>query len=140
MVAIRYWEKIYIKVYLYINLKNIGGGIMSLEITWLTMKQVSEQTSIRPATINRYKDDFFEYIQYRYNASNMLEFDSRSIPVLQKIYGIYRDRTAGRMTTEKVKQQLLTEYRPETIDIHDLTTTSPPVEETNANTVYYLRG
>lgn len=99
------------------------------EISWLTMKQVTEQTNIRAATVNRYKEDFSEYIHYRYNASNMLEFDSRSLPVLQKIFELYRDRTAGRMTTEKVKQLLLKEYQPETFDIHDLTTTPSPVEE-----------
>lgn len=99
------------------------------DISWLTMKQVTEQTDIRAATVNRYKEDFSEYIHYRYNASNMLEFDSRSLPVLQKIYELYRDRSAGRMTTEKVKQLLLKEYQPETYEIHDLTTTPSPVEE-----------
>lgn len=91
------------------------------------MRQVCDQTGIKPSNINRYKDDFPEYIHYRYNASTMLEFDSRSVPAIQKIFELYRDRSSGRMTTEKVRQALDEFYRIEepVIEIQERTTNSP---------------
>jgi hypothetical protein len=98
------------------------------EKKWLTMKQVIALTDIRAATINRYKDDFADFIKYRYNASQMLEFSEDSIPMLKKIYALYRDTSSGRMTTKKVKLALIQQMEEEvavTIDMNEITTNSP---------------
>lgn len=78
-------------------------------INWLTMKQVTSLTGLKPTTINRYKDEFPECIRYRFNGQ-MLEFFHESVPVLQHIYSLYQDRSEGRRTAEKVREILYSEF------------------------------
>lgn len=98
-----------------------------IDTNWLTMKQVCERTKLQASTVSRYKDIFPEYITYRYTTSTMLEFDERCIPILQKIYEIYRDRSSGRRTTEKVKELLALYYQEKQpiIELEGLITTTP---------------
>lgn len=101
------------------------------EKVWLTMKQVIAKTDIRAATINRYKEDFSDFIEYRYNASQMLEFNAECIPTLKRIFTLYRDTANGRMTTEKVRIALIKELNdaPDAIDLNDLTMSTPQNSE-----------
>jgi hypothetical protein len=79
-------------------------------INWITMKQISEITGLKPTSINRYKDLFPELIQYRMKSGQMLEFNDKCIPAIRRIAMLYRDRSEGRRTTEKVREILFSEY------------------------------
>lgn len=79
-------------------------------VNWVTMKQISEITGLKPTSINRYKDLFPELIQYRMKSGQMLEFNDKCIPAIRRIAMLYRDRSEGRRTTEKVREILFSEY------------------------------
>jgi hypothetical protein len=79
-------------------------------ITWLSMKEVIEQTKMSQTTINRYKSLFKDYIKYRMNPSKNLQFDSRCVPVLCKIYEYYNNFGEGRVTTDMVREKMQEEY------------------------------
>ncbi|MBP2628166.1 MAG: hypothetical protein H6Q68_2877 [Firmicutes bacterium] len=98
---------------------------------WLTMRQVITKTGMKATTISRYKDEFPEYVISRLDGQ-LLEFDEDSVPVLKFIYELYRSRSEGRRTTERVRDILQKKYglgQPPIIDIAVVTTTPQQLQE-----------
>jgi len=98
------------------------------QISWLTMKQIVAKTGIKATTVNRYKDEFPEYVIYRTNGQ-LLEFDKDSIPRLRHIYDLYKDRAEGRRTTERVRDILQKEYGTGESPVIDIAVVSSQPQE-----------